>query len=543
MSSFVKPELVKGARDMGDARPTAELVDEAQESWKVAHAEQAKSIAPEMQSIVSMARGSNQVNEQLAEMRKVIGDLTKAEFTLTSPISGSNTVAGFAVYDLQAPSKKIFPVLTPFRNRLPRTPGVGSAVNWKQITSISGSGGANAVPTFFQAELPSNSVGGLTLNLPPEIAFGAADKSTTYRVMGASGSNSMISQFAGRGYEDIRALVGLSVLQSTMLAEERALWSGRATSAVQPATVAAASAATSSAFPTSITGAGTNLWIQVTAVTMLGETTAASATSVSGTFANVKVTWAASIGAESYNVYIGTGITDPGTGSHYLAGSTSSLQFIIAGALPTAGANPPLSDTTGNTNAYSGFFKSLETGTNTSVAVQNAKVALADVQGVFQDRYINLKADPDELWADPRTRREFSDLVANTAGSPAYGYRVNIEPSGQAGVMAGFLASAVLNESTGKEVPLRAHPWFQLGNMVGVSYTLPFPNSEVPNVHEVKLTQDYLQIDWPVIDMNYRTSVIAYGSYISYAPDFNFWIGGYQATTPTGAMSTNNYRQ
>src|SRR6185437_7419078 len=120
------------------------------------------------------------LNDQLAEMRKTIADLTKTEFTTTYPINNSSTIAGFAVYDLQAPSKKIFPVLTPFRNRVPRTSGQGSAINWKQITSISGSGGAQSVPTFFQGELPSNSVGGLTLNLPPEITFGAADKQTKY---------------------------------------------------------------------------------------------------------------------------------------------------------------------------------------------------------------------------------------------------------------------------------------------------------------------------------------------------------------------------
>ena len=531
--SFVKPELVKGARELGDSRPTVELVDEVQEAWKAAHADQAKSVAPELSGILGMQNAANSVNGQLAEMRKTIADLTKTEFTSTYPISGSQTTSGFAVYDLQGPSKKIFPVLTPFRNRVPRVPGVGAATQWKQITAISGSGGANGVPTFFMAQLPSNSVGGLTLNLPPEIGWTAADKSAAFVAQGASGSNSMISQFAGRGYEDIRALVGLSVLQSTMLAEERGLWSGRATSAIQPASVSASSGNTSASFPTAITGASTNLYIQVTAVTMMGETTAASATSISGTSGTVKVTWAASTGAEAYNVYVGTGNSDPGTAAHYLAGSTSALQFVIEGALPTTGAVPPLTDTTGNANAYSGFFKSLEGGSNTYVKSMNAAVALADLQSAFLNRYQQLKADPDELWADARTRMEISDLVANTAGSPAYGYRVNIEPSGQSGAVAGFIVSAILNEPTGKEVPLRVHPWFQPGNLVGVSYSLPFPNSEVPNIHEVKNTQDYLQIDWPVIDMNYRTSVILFGSYLNYAPDFNFWLSGYAAKTPS----------
>jgi hypothetical protein len=55
----------------------------------------------------------------------------------------ANTVTtgtGLTAYDLQAPAKNLYPVNTPIRNSLPRTPGIGPATNWRAVTGITGSG-------------------------------------------------------------------------------------------------------------------------------------------------------------------------------------------------------------------------------------------------------------------------------------------------------------------------------------------------------------------------------------------------------------------
>ncbi|MHB8573554.1 MAG: hypothetical protein ACYDAY_11485 [Candidatus Dormibacteria bacterium] len=543
----LRTELFKAVRGAGDpeanlypdTRPAAELVAEAEEAWKAARSAStddiSKGVAPQLQGLIAAQRGNDDLRSQLADLQKTVAELTKTEFTGTYPISGSQTGYGFAVYDLEAPSKKIFPVLTPFRNRVPRTDGEGSAVHWKQITSISGSGGAQPVVNHFLAELPSNSVGGLTLNLPPEIQWGAADKNTSYVPIGLSGSNSMISQIASRGYEDIRSLVGLSVLQSLMLSEERGLWSGR-TTAVSAPTISSATAGAASGSQTAITGAsGSTVYVKVTALTMMGESVASAATtvaSVTNGTSVVTVTIGTVTGAEGYRVYVSTGASDPGDASRWKAGECASNVFVIQGALPTSGATPPASDSTASANAYLGVFPQLEGGANFYNQVLNATLTLANLQTAFQDRFDNLKADPEEMWTSASDRRSFSDLVLAQSGAAAQGFRINITP-GADGITAGVIVSAVLNESTGREVPLRVHPWLHQGNLVGLSYTLPFPNSEVPNVWEVKGPQDYLAIDWPVIDMNYRTSVIAFNALIGYAPDFNFWIKGIKNANPT----------
>ncbi len=537
-------ELVKGLATMnylpgvGDQplsrADITKYAEEALVALKESRSTMAKSIAPEM-GLAQFVAAQAGLQQQGFELQKMLADLTKTEVTSTYPISGSATVYGLAVYDLQAPSKKVFPVYAPIRNRFPRVSGSGGAANWKQITAISGSGGSLAPANHFLAELPSNTVGGLLLNLPPEIQFVASDVQTKYVPIGLSGSNSMISQFAGRGYEDIRQLVSLSTLQALMLSEERGLGSGRQTAVAAPA-IASTSSQAPTTGQTGLTGVTTSVFVQVTAITMMGESvgsaTSTQATS-NGNVVTVNVT--PLLGAEAYNAYVGTGAADPGVAAHFFMTTSGAPTFFLMGALPTSGAVAPTVDSTASANAYLGYFRQMEAG-NAYITALNRTIALNDIDAGFFQVYNTFKADPEELWAAAGLRQDYSQLVLSQAGAAANGYRVAWTSNEQSGITAGVVVTAILNKVTGREVPLRVHPWFKPGNLAAFSYTLPFPNSEVPNVWEVKLPQDYLAIDWPVIDMNYRTSVLAFGALLGYAPGFNFWIKGVYSSNPTPAL-------
>src|SRR5574340_920235 len=49
---------------------------------------------------------------------------------------------GLSAYDLQAPAKNLYPIVTPLRNSLPRVARLnpGDAARWRTITSLVGSG-------------------------------------------------------------------------------------------------------------------------------------------------------------------------------------------------------------------------------------------------------------------------------------------------------------------------------------------------------------------------------------------------------------------
>jgi len=66
---------------------------------------------------------NGEVTERTIELLKGI-DLAKATF---------QTSTGLVNYDLTGPAKKLYPVLSPLRNALPRVMGNGdTATRWKQ---------------------------------------------------------------------------------------------------------------------------------------------------------------------------------------------------------------------------------------------------------------------------------------------------------------------------------------------------------------------------------------------------------------------------
>ena len=109
--------------------------------------------------------------EAIAEFKKVAGapmtgdDLAKA---------GITQATGLTWYDLQKPSKNLFPVLTPLRNKIPRVGAAGgTATNWKAVTAINSLG--------LQGFVPEGTRNGL-------VTTATEDKSATYRSLGMEDS-------------------------------------------------------------------------------------------------------------------------------------------------------------------------------------------------------------------------------------------------------------------------------------------------------------------------------------------------------------------
>jgi len=517
------PRLLGGAQTWKDsglekAAVLKDAEDAYREAFKTPIGDVEKTVAAPMRPLVQALMGSGSgVSSDLASIQKVLADLGK-EITLTSPLSTS-----FAVYDLQQPAKKTFPVRSPFRNSLPRVPGEGTATHYKIIQGISNSGaGGVANLRISIAELPQLTQNGVTLNLPPEITYAAADGTTSFVPLGLGSSASMIAQIAGRNYQDLRALAALSTLQSMMMGEDRMDWSGR-TAALGAPTLAVAAQTPSTGF-SALTGVTTNVYVKATQVTMIGESAGSAAQSAAPSAAQdvlCTITPATTNGnAEAFNIYVSTGAADPGDGSRFFAGTTGYAKFELGGALPTSGATVPTSDTTNSANDYLGVFRQLDVDASFYNKALDTDLALADIDNACVDRFDNYKVYLEEVWTTVRIRQRIKDQVLNN-GTNASGYRIEL---GQDGEVLGLVVSGVLNPASNGNMPLNIEPWFKPGNLALLSRTLPFPDSQIPNVWEMKLPQDYLAIDWPVIDMNYRNSVIAYGALIGYFPAANAWI-------------------
>lgn len=153
------------------------------------------SAAPQNQAMQGLV---GQLNSQLT-------DLLGKSVTLTSPLT-----SGFVPFDLVAPSSLIYPVYSPIRNKLPRTPGQGTSRQRKIITGVSGSQTGPSGGKFVRLAIPelvqsggaiqgnSSSVN-WPLNLPGTGTQDAVDLKIPYRFWGLSENLSWLAQFAGQG--------------------------------------------------------------------------------------------------------------------------------------------------------------------------------------------------------------------------------------------------------------------------------------------------------------------------------------------------------
>src|ERR1700731_3790420 len=128
-----------------------------------------------------------------------------------------STSTGLVAYDLQAPAKNLYPFVTPIRNSLPRIGGgTGTALNWRQVSALIGSG--------FDAMgwVPEGQRSG-------QMSFTTASKSAAYVTIGEEDAATYEAISAGRYFEDIQARMTFRLLQKLMLKEEMAILAGNAT--------------------------------------------------------------------------------------------------------------------------------------------------------------------------------------------------------------------------------------------------------------------------------------------------------------------------
>jgi len=516
--------------------------------------------------------GMEQLVSQLNEAFKGVDALKN--FTLTSPLS-----SGFVPFDLVAPSRLIYPVYSPIRNKLPRVAGQGTSRRVKVVTGVSGSqtGGQGVVDISIPELVSGTSITGTwPLNLPGSGAQTAVDLNVPYQFFGLTESLSWLSQFAGQGFEDISALANLILLQQFMLGEEYAMLAATPVNLVAPSAPTLV-ARTAGSNETAITYSGTHVTIAVTALNFYGETVAsavADTTSVTSGTSVLDVTIAAVAGAQTYNIYMGSGSAAQVSASCFLqagtsvqgattfagkqqTGSVGAIKFTIQGAQATsANGAPPTADTgTGKSTRMAGIIPTLAgqaatagvyptspatwqggyvnqaLGTHLSIsAINTALQSMFDGNpGVTSPG--SFRADPTELIGEAGDLMRMSNDIVQSGQSTTYS--LLIAQAEADGVLSGAAVSQFQNPFTRSKLNLLVHPWLTQGTALLMSYTLPFTWSNVANVWEMTMVQDYLSISWPVIDATFRYSLFQYGALVANAPQYCGILQGIQKSDTT----------
>jgi hypothetical protein len=472
-------------------------------------------------------------------------------FTTTSPLG-----SGLVPFDLVAPTLLTYPVFTPLRNRLPRPQGQGLSHRAKVMTAVTGSRPGlygNSAQRVSITELPGG--GSLSgTNWPNQIPGSGSqtliDMDIPYKFFGLTEAATWLSQFAGQGFDDIAALASLVLLQEFMMAEERSIIGATTKNLATPTAPALTVRSTTTNPLTTVTGS--HVWIYVTALNYYGETTAVTTAraTVSATHV-VDVTLPSNAtGRLVHNIYVAVGTSSPGIGGAFLMVKATGAHLVtLTGKVPHSGPTPPTVDTgTGSTNDYEGMFSILSGKASTdgiypsgyqagyyngaAGTTLGVTILATALQQVYNGSTSSYFADPSELWCEASDAKRLSLALKQDNGS--INYTLFIDQNEVNNVTAGTAVSQFANPVTRSTVRITVHPYWPQGSAAGVSYTLPQTQTNVSNVWENVCVQDYISINWPVIDVTFRYSLFLYATLFCPAPQYNFLLQGLQksATTP-----------
>jgi hypothetical protein len=570
MSTFdrvVEEQLPPGAQKSGDAKTAVGVIDDSLYTESDVLANQARSMARARRGIpfengddfsdqFTRAVRQHNVPKQYVHQRlseETINQIQQGSQNRDQQYIGNN--ADWTGYYLEPLAKFVVPFDTPFRNMLPRTPSVGIDVeNWRAITDVFGGSGPS-VGSFILAQQTA----------PQKASYTWVNKSNVLRQIAFSDVVTIESELYGRMFEpDVRAKVASKLAPSLMLGQEvwylngaQNLWSPP-----PPNT------------PTTSTSGGTitaaTYWIIVTAANTIGETLAWSISPASTTVPQaISVTTTGSTStisfnimrvpnATKYNVYVGSGSTQPANSAMWLQGA--SAQFGSASALNDPGglasgyftvtmtAAPVTSGTAystvvsaGNTaitfssggggtpanqtlvfdgiqslvylnaGALSTVGVGGETATVKRVADTGGALAKSDIDTWLEAMYLNSRANPECLLVSVKDHKALTNIIMNNTN-----FRVNVNPTQTAlsDMVGGGRATKWLNQTTGRLMDIIMVPYLMQGTIVAVSLTLPFQVAEIDKPPlRVSVNREMWALEYPP-DQSHPTQWM-YGTYSS----------------------------
>lgn len=426
--------------------------------------------------------------------------------------AGINIAEGLIGINLEAPSKKLFPVYSPLRNKIARvmSPVGATAVQWKAITKINS---ANLWPGVAE-----NSRNSFNTTLTEE-------KSASFATLGHDDYVGMEALARSKGFEDARATAALNLLYSVMISEEKVILGGNVTNTGAPADLAGVGAITTGGV---LVGA-TEYDIKASVLVLRGYDKAEKAAVVAeadgesvGT-AKVDVltgggdnSIAASVTAKkkavAYNWFIAA---DAGTLKY--AATTTVNRYVFL-AVPGAGAAPNTVDKTGSALEYDGIIAQIEgaaTGTlyksldNTTLTSDTAG-GITEIDNILKEMWDTYRVGPTEIYVNSQ---QALDITKKIGGSTALAYRIVLQ-DGQRNVVGGMYVGSYLNkfassfaEGVPNEVPIRIHPNLPPSTIIFYMSSLPYPVNQVPNVWEIETLQEYTQYEFAMVSRRYEFGI------------------------------------
>lgn len=471
---------------------------------------------------------------------------------IKSFVQPGSATTGLQAYNLEAPSKKMYPVLTPLRNSIPRVGGgFATQANWKAITGINVGNQ--------RAGVSEGKRGGV-------IAHRLKEMFAAFRGFGLENDVTFEANYASKNYEDVKALAVQQTLESTMIQEERLILGGNTSVSLgttpTPAAVAGAGGSLADATYSVICVAlGLQAYLDAVGVnngstgdyfdpatakvpglitrnnadgstdTFGGgsarKSAAASVTTNASNAGKISATVAAVVGAVGYAWYVGA------AGSEKLVACTSINSVVItAAAVAGAQAASELSADDHSTssldfdgllyqaanpgsNAYIKVMATGPAGTGTPLTSDGAG-GIAEFEEAFVYFFNRYRMSPTKIYVSSQELLNITKKIVANGGAPLL--RLTVAADNQGSIQAGVVVGEYLNKVMGVKVPLVVHPNLPAGTVMFYTDRLPYPMANVGNVVQMNMRQDYYQLEWPLRTRKYEYGVYADGVLQHYAP-------------------------
>jgi hypothetical protein len=458
------------------------------------------------------------------------GSLAKAFTQPTSPVSG------LAWYDLEAPAKTLYPVITPIRNMIPRVSAAGGIqANWRAITGVNV---GNA--TFGVSEG----------NRGPVLVTSTQDYQASYRGYGFDDFATFEASYAAQGFDDLQARTMQGLIQALMIQEEKIVIGANTSIALGTTpTPSLTAAATGGSIPA---GTQSVICVALSYEGFLGASVAgglplsgsraladgsteqvnqgtakqsANATiATTGSSSAVTASVAPVAGAFGYAWFLGA------AGQEKLAAITTTGSAILtqpasSGAQPAAAGFA--SDFSRNGLIFDGLFSQILTpGSGAYVStLPNGQALTGDdtggvveIDAALQAFWDNYRLSPDTIWVSSQEQRNITRKVLASSNSAAQRFIINVE---QGAIKGGDLVTTYLNKFSmdgAQAIPVKLHPNMPPGSILFTTSQIPYPLSNVANVLQMRMRQDFFAIEWPRRTRKWEYGIYADGVLQNYFP-------------------------
>ena len=444
-------------------------------------------------------------------------------------VQPSSATSGLAEYDLEQGARLLYPITTILRNMIPRVVGgTGIQANWRTITAVN--------PGNVSIGLSEGNRGGVmsqTVNdVLAKFAFLGLDNYLTFE-----------SDYAAKGFDDLRALAVTELLQATMEQEEKVIIGGNSSVALGTATVPTVTGhATGGALSD-----GTTYSFVVVALTYDGMLQSSVANGVKLPYTRTNADGStdtiqgfsgiASTNSTGGTLSAGTSVqsftmTTPAVNgafgyAWYGSATAASWKLFAITGNPTATCTAlnssgqlssalPSGDTSTNSLVFDGLLTQIvksgsgayvkDLGGSPFTTSGSGTGGITEIDAAISSFYSNYRLVPTDIIMNGTDQMNAKNkiLTGNT----------NLAPFFMGDASASGLSAAaqfkVYNNPIGfgqQQLTVHAHPFMPQGTCMFYSSKVPYPLSNVANIVKMNLRRDYYQIEWPIVTRKYQYGV------------------------------------